>query len=166
MRIIFLDIDGVLVNLSCYGNGQTSDVYTRADARAVAALNSITDATGARIVVSSVWRLGGLKKIRDILRAWGVTGKVIACTPDLARPAERGKLWVAVQRGDEIQAWLDSYKRSPVESFCIIDDDADMKHLAGRLIQTDFTDGLTTAHAERAIEMLTCASPSLALESA
>lgn len=160
MKLIFLDVDGVLINLSCYGNGQTSDVYTRADARCVAALNRITDETGARIVVSSVWRLGGLKRIRDILRAWGVTGKVIACTPDLAHKPNGSALYVAVERGDEIQAWLDSFKRSTVESFVIIDDDADMKHLLPRLVQTEFANGLTAAHAQSAIEMLTCESPS------
>jgi hypothetical protein len=156
MKVIFLDVDGVLINLACFsiGGAKRSGSHTQAHPDCVAALNHITDATSARIVVSSVWRLGGLKKIRDILRGWGVTGKIIACTPDLAHKAESGKLWVNVQRGDEIQAWLDGFKRSRVESFVIIDDDADMKHLAGRLVQTEFSDGLTAARADKVIELL------------
>lgn len=155
MKVIFLDIDGVLNNLSCYGKGQTADVYTRADSRCVEALNRVTKETGARIVVSSVWRHAGLKKIRDILRAWGVTGKVIGCTPDLARKAQDSALYLATQRGDEIQAWLDAHaERARVDGFCIIDDDADMKHLLPKLVQTDFDHGLTQAHAERVIAML------------
>jgi hypothetical protein len=155
LKVLFLDVDGVLINLRCYGEGARGGEYTQAHPDCVAALNRVTDETGARIVVSSVWRLGGVKKIRDILRGWGVTGKVIGCTPDLARKPKESLIWRHVERGEEIQAWLDAHaERARVDAFCIVDDDADMKHLLPRLIQTDFADGFTETHAGRCIEML------------
>lgn len=153
MKVIFLDVDGVLINLSCWGKGKRSGLESRADSRCVKALNHVTDTTGAKIVVSSVWRLGGLKRIREILQSWGVTGKVIGVTPDLARTTSNSPILIAVERGDEIQAWLDA-SRFSIESFAIIDDDSDMKHLKPRLVKTEFEDGFTMNHASRAIELL------------
>lgn len=44
-------------------------------------------------------------------------------------------------RGHEIQEWLDDHPF--VQRFVIVDDDGDMAHLMSKLVQTDFTDGLT-----------------------
>jgi hypothetical protein len=161
-KIIFLDIGGVLVNRQSLM--KASGLRSTAWPSCVEALNSVTKETGAQIVISSTWRYfhkqmgyeSPLTFMRAKLAEWGVTGKVIGCTPDLARKTNGSALYVAVERGDEIQAWLDSesYERRPVESFCIVDDDADMKHLLSRLVRTDFAEGFTQAHAARAIEML------------
>lgn len=154
-RIVFLDVDGVLINLACFslGGAKRSGSHSQAHPDCVRELNRITDTTGARIVVSSVWRHGGLKRIRDILRSWGVTGKVIGITPDLCRAPKDSAIIIATERGDEIQAWLDT-TRFNVETFVILDDDADMKHLKPRLIQSTFEKGLTPEHADRAIALL------------
>jgi hypothetical protein len=159
-KIIFLDIGGVLVNRQSLM--KASGLRSTAWPSCVEALNSVTKETGAQIVISSTWRYfhkqmgyeSPLTFMRAKLAEWGATGKVIGCTPDLAHKPKEGLLWQHVQRGEEIQAWLDSYKRKPVESFCIIDDDADMKHLLSHLVQTSFAEGFTQAHAARAIEML------------
>jgi hypothetical protein len=42
----------------------------------------------------------------------------------------------------------------PVESFVILDDDADMEHLLPRLVQTSMDDGLQDRHVEKAVEIL------------
>jgi len=47
----------------------------------VDALNSITDATGAQIVVTSAWRNSGVDVMKDKFKEWGVKGKVIDITP-------------------------------------------------------------------------------------
>lgn len=163
MKVIFLDIDGVLVNRASFrlpGSGSGSHAIAHPDC--VAALNRILSTTGAFIVISSVWRKGGVSKIRDILNGWGVIEKrVLDCTPDLA--SKFGEVYVATERGDEIQAWLDGYTRKPIEAFVILDDDADMKHLRRKLVQTEGEHGLTEQDATRAISFLTEASPELSL---
>lgn len=143
--IIFLDIDGVLVNRRSLS--KASGLRSQADPDCVAMLNRITDATGAKIVVSSTWRMGGNRFIREKLRSWGVTGRVIGCTPVLK----------SVDRGEEIQAFIDDYSKmnGDIQSFVIIDDDDDMLHLCDRLVKTQFADGLTLADSDKSIEMLT-----------
>lgn len=138
---LFLDIDGVLVNRNSLR--KASGLKATADPACVAELNRITDATGAKIVVSSTWRRGGRKFVMEKLRLWGVSGRIIGCTPILN----------AVDRGDEIQAYIDASTR-PIGSFVILDDDSDAFHLSGRLVQTAFESGLTLADADRAIALL------------
>ena len=142
MATIFLDIDGVLINRKSLR--QASGLRANADPYCVAELNRITDATGAKIVVSSTWRRQGRRFVTDALRKWGVGGQIVGCTPVINVP----------DRGNEIQAFIDEYHR-PVGSFVILDDDSDMLHLMPRLIRTEFETGLTQADAERAIAMLT-----------
>ena len=140
MRVVFLDIDGVLVTRESLM--KASGMRAQAQPRCVQALNSITDATGAAIVVSSTWRYGGVEWIRNKLKEWGVTADVIGATA----------LDYKTNRGQEIQTWLANH---PTESFVILDDDSDMAHLWAKLIQTDMENGLTPARATRAIRVLT-----------
>jgi hypothetical protein len=143
LRIVFLDFDGVLVNdrsIRVRSGGQST-----ADPLCVDALNRITDATGAAIVVTSTWRFEQSRaELCGILARWGVTGRVIDCTADVCR-----------RRGEEIQAWLDAHRGLyDIESFVILDDEADMAHLGPTLVQTHFKLGLTLDDAERAIRIL------------
>jgi hypothetical protein len=57
MRIIFLDLDGVMCTSSCYGKGKNNkwDSYMF-DPKAVAVLNFILQETGAEIIITSDWR--------------------------------------------------------------------------------------------------------------
>lgn len=142
MKVIFLDIDGVL-------NNEATKFGRKFDPACVAALNKITDKTGARIVVSSTWRHAGLTETRATLSENGVTGKVNGLTPDLSK---RGLIHVAVPRGREIQAWLECHPA--VNGFVILDDADDMEHLSGSLIQTVSRVGLTELDAARAIRRL------------
>lgn len=155
MKIIFLDIDGVLNSrqwmLEC--DGEFDQPINQIDPKAVVRLNRITDATGAKIVVSSTWRLGFLMKCADpvlslkgCLRTYGITGEVIDMTP--SKPN-----CIRNQRGKEIQAWLDdNYSR--VDKFIIIDDDSDMGKLKSKHFKTLFEDGLTDAIADKIIKVL------------
>jgi phosphoglycolate phosphatase-like HAD superfamily hydrolase len=146
VKVIFLDFDGVLVNRRSWyvRSGRTAT----ADPPCVAALNRITDSTNAQIVVSSTWRIGmTIVELRNLLHAWGVTGAVLAKTPHMG---------FSVRRGSEIKAWIDMYEasRELVESFAILDDDDDMDAFSSSLVQTDFEEGLTEVHAEKAIALL------------
>lgn len=142
--VLFLDIDGVLVNRRSLVH--QSGMRAKADTDCVAALNRITDSTGASIVVSSTWRRGGYRFVRESLRLWGVSGRIIGCTPILN----------CVDRGEEIQAWIDDYWKvaGGIDSFVILDDDEDMLHLSDRLVKTEFEKGLTMSDADRAIALL------------
>lgn len=115
MKIVFLDIDGVLLNLESYSGGQ------RPDPKCLERLNRITDQTGAKIVVSSSWRYD--PNIAKVLKGWGVTASIIGVTPCLA---------ISRTRGEEIFAWLQEHKDGylGVESFVVIDDDDDMGDLS------------------------------------
>lgn len=151
MKLIFLDIDGVLVNRASTRlprtplEGRTVTAST-AHPSCVEQLNRVTDATGAQFVISSVWRGLGVKTLRGLFKKWGVKGKIVGRTPELRNQ----------QRGDEIKAWLalHSGTRGRHEPFVIIDDDADMNGLSDRLVQTGFEAGLIPSDADRVIAML------------
>jgi hypothetical protein len=155
VKVVFLDFDGPIITLMSHVSPRVSGKGAQAWPSCVAALNRITDATGAYIVVSSTWRAGGFKKTKQNLEEWGITGEMISITPDLAH---RGPvLWNSVARGLEIQKWIDDWESDTdhsLESFVILDDDKDMEHLMPFLIHTPFEIGLTEEHAQRAIEML------------
>ena len=154
MRVIFLDFDGPLIPIMSYQNPRVSGKSAVAWPPCVTALNRITDTTGARIVVTSVWRADGFMMTKERLKEWGVTGKMIGITPDLTN---RGPvLWNSVPRGLEIEAWIKQYTedREAVETFVILDDDKDMEHLIPHLIHTPFEVGLTEADADLAIKRL------------
>ena len=153
MRILFLDIDGVLVNARSLIERRAKE--KQGEEACVEQLNRITDTTGAVIVVSSSWRFSGLNEMRLILNYWGVTGEVIDITPDLCRKNSDG-IWVSQPRGLEILLWLHQYeeKGGRVDSFVILDDDADMDSIGHRHVQTKFEDGLTETDADKAIELL------------
>lgn len=149
VKVVFLDFDGVLNSESFVRDYYRKSFLQREPAEidpvAVARLNRILEATGAVVCISSSWRLlHKTEELVDFLKGTGFTGKVIGITPRLDAP-----------RGMEIQEWMDTapgYRE--IESFVILDDDADMAHLGHRLVQTDFAGGLEDHHIERAIRML------------
>jgi hypothetical protein len=154
MKIIFLDIDGVLNHHEYMAKkAQPGFEYNpeierqhHLDRESIARLNALCERTGASVVVSSMWRLIYKNAaLRGILGAFGFTGKLIGSTPINNQI-----------RGVQIAEFLESYTRArgPVESFVILDDDSDMGPLKHRLVQTSFNDGLTDVHVERAVEML------------
>jgi hypothetical protein len=156
-RIIFLDIDGVLVTYQSMRNRAANESpEERAktfDPASVSALNEITDRTGAGIVISSTWRIAGVMFCRELLRAAGVKAPVIDVTPRLLN--HKGDICLAQPRGREIQAWISEHSGwYELQSFVILDDDSDMEHLKSRLVLCNMENGLTAARAARAIEML------------
>lgn len=148
MKVVFLDFDGPIIPRCAYSpENQRPGGYPSC----VAELNRITDTTGAVIVVSSTWRLDGLMKTRERLNAWGVKADCIDVTPRLCRGNGDYR---ELERGHEIQHWLDNYEREPVDSFVILDDDKDMVHLMPYLVHTPFDYGIRARHADKAIAIL------------
>lgn len=150
MKIIFLDIDGVLVNKAALLAGRGPDGNVRFAPECVRALNAITDATGAAFVISSNWRKFN-QDMFTILAANGVTGKIYGMTPDLDVKRASG-VWMAIERGQEIRAWMGRLWQP--ERFVILDDEDDMGEFLPQLVRTNYEIGLTDGDAQRAIAML------------
>lgn len=148
MKIVFLDFDGVLNSRTWMMNNQhrvaTNHMWLHetVDELAVARVEIICKATGAKVVVSSTWRrVHSLEKLRSILANHGFTGEVVGTTPTLGSA-----------RGNEIAQWLNT--NGPIEGFVIIDDDSDMVHLSHKLVQTQFEFGLVDSDVPKAVEVL------------
>ncbi len=147
MKVIFLDIDGVLVNSSSLLT--TSDSYIP-DSNCLRLLNGLIKRTDSRIVITSAWRIGRtLVELQELLSGWGVDGIVLDKTPNSPNSREE-------DRGFEIQLWLDDRKKSrgDVESFVILDDNNHMPKLLDFLIQTKFEPGLTEPDTQKALRIL------------
>lgn len=151
IKLIFLDIDGVLNNEETFVRRRKEydadrEAYLEKlkdsdfredsdiDKNLVEELNKIIRATGASIVVSSSWRIGRtVEELQRLLTRNGCIGKVI----DRTGRSSHGI------RGLEIQEWIDVHKEYHISNFIILDDDADMEHLHSFLIRHNFKYGLT-----------------------
>lgn len=105
-----------------------------------------------RVVVSSTWRMGGLKYMKQIAkRNYMDPDKFIDITPG-GHEGPNGEDWLNLDkditmnvttetpklgRGTQIQKWLNHNKHLNVTHFAIIDDDSDMCHLMHRFVKTD-----------------------------
>lgn len=159
MRVVFLDVDGVLnsmrfvsaMDAECQRTSKPFRFEDQLDEGAISLLNQILREGCAVAVLSSSWRLlVDMDEMLRLLRAKGFTGELVGATPNLSH-LDRGDhpLW----RGDEIAAWIAEYPRR-VTSLVILDDGSDMAALQHRLVQTDPIVGLTAADVARAIAML------------
>jgi hypothetical protein len=138
MKIIFLDIDGVL-NIIASTRDEWGACFQEPF---VTNLRKLIEATGAKIVLSSTWRFSGLKEIQRMWKARNLPGEVIAITPmsntkylQFARDYDEVNIEETLNspRGCEIEWWLNNngYKRffnddNTIKSYVIIDDDKDM----------------------------------------
>lgn len=168
MKIIFLDIDGVL-NVYPQGHDKWGSIFHD---HFIENLKYIIDNTGAKIVITSTWRNGFIiddvyiDGLNGMIQMWSdrnLPGEVIGITPDLMM--ETGS---TLQRGVEIDMWIDEYQNSKnikIDNYVIIDDDDDMEpHQLNNFIQTsgnedhedcvDIGYGLTRKCSEMAIRIL------------
>lgn len=163
MKIIFLDVDGVL-NAGQKVVVPGSPGFYLPDwviPKAVEHLNRIIDATGAKLVISSTWRIGKtLAELREMFSGVGVRGEIIGKT-------ENGDcLWHlmggypncdAAHRGFEIKDWLDNRFRvfgDRPKRFIIIDDSSDLAPYLDRHVHTGCYTGLTRRKVNEAIRLL------------
>ena len=174
MKIIFLDVDGVL---NCQMDFQVKSIYFRKkdmllwfkkllrlchiplprilrrqsmyvlNKKMVKRLHKIVGATGAKIVVSSTWRR--FKHNLVYLQENGVD--YIDITPIFnTPPSERYG-----QRGAEIQEWIDKHKEMNIEKYVIIDDGWDfLDYQRPFYVETQWLNGLQDKHVKQAIKML------------
>lgn len=148
MKVIFLDIDGVL---NCASTQRRLRGSPFVDEDKLLLLKDLVEKTGAELVLSSTWRLGLLypdvaaftadaDALVEEFHKYGLS--LYDSTPRLSDK----------QRGHEIAAWLE--KNPDIERFVILDDDSDMAHLKEHLVQTSWLTGLQLSHIKKAINLL------------
>lgn len=143
MKIIFLDIDGVLNSRKCFEEKHFKG-WVKICPELVEHLNRIVTNTDARIVVTSIWRLAGLPRIKRTLKNAGVVGKIIGVTPDST-----------CMRGAEISLWMGDDPEKIFSDYVILDDNYDfLPHQKYCLVQTDSSIGLSRKNADLAINLL------------
>lgn len=140
MKVLFLDVDGVL---NRWGSAQPFD------AELVDELSRVVRLSGASVCVSSTWRKLETHRERLLGVLTQIGAPVVGWTPDLGAAADEGNLYI--ERGEEIQAWLDGHPE--VSQFVILDDNDDMAHLAHRLVLTNGYTGLTRDKGDEVIAM-------------
>jgi hypothetical protein len=183
MKVIFLDIDGVLNSNDWYvyrrDNVPMDSVsaqypFYEFDPRAIERLNRIIESTEAKIVVSSSWRHGETVESMQILfDRIQLKGEIIGLTPSLhCKKPYIDSGGYTIPRGCEIDWWLKNegdfqrinwsreeqqkyIDKAIVKNYIILDDDSDM--LFGQrehFIHTPFMHGLIDEHVEMAISIL------------
>jgi hypothetical protein len=137
MKVLFLDIDGVL---NCLGTRQTYRGFVGIDPALAQQIVKIQRDSGCKVVLASSWRLfvDGRdeveKQVCDILDV----------TPNLPGGF----------RGDEVRAWLDEHPE--VTRYAIVDDDVDF-HDGQRVFRTEWSTGITDEIAAQIIDYLNAA---------
>jgi hypothetical protein len=162
MKVIFLDIDGVLntevfaraffgvlkrmnksrTEAKAIAKAELRDEYgITFDPMATDMLEWIVQATDAKIVISSTWRKSGLNTMQTMWEMRDLPGEVIDITPRLNTP-----------RGEEIAEWL---RENQVDSYVILDDGSDMlPEQAQYFVKTNPAYGITYQDALSAVAIL------------
>lgn len=142
MRVIFLDVDGVLNNKATIAMG------VHLDNQKLVMLSRFVDEYDLDVIISSSWRgAWEIQDLKEVLRVAGFKAihKIVGYTP-------RGFGFAC--RGEEIQSVLDANK-DKIESYVIFDDDSDMlESQEANFVQTTFDIGLTYQHLDAAKQIL------------
>jgi hypothetical protein len=147
MRVIFLDIDGVLISERCFWQMRLCHYQTIfPDRQALKALRMLVDKTGAKIVITSSWRnLPGEAPSRPYLQLQSRLAHNRTPVYDQTPLLElEGK-----NRGDEIAAWLEAHS---VEWFVVVDDNdrfGEHDELRKRWVKVDSRYGLRVEDVEK-----------------
>lgn len=111
-KIIFLDIDGVLItSRSAYL--QTKGLIDTFDPCATAMIKELIQVSGAQLVVSSTWAHKGKHVVTDLFQKNGLDARYLHPDWDIPRRS--------VNRSENIRLWLDAHP--DVTRYVAIDDD-------------------------------------------
>lgn len=175
MKVIFLDIDGVMncqeemLAMLKQNPKNRSDVSLPSPTKCKL-LKQLVDETGAEIVLSSSWRLSlnAIQNIIDTFRPYGLRldGFTQECVSQIKfkgtkyeniEPKHTHKGWedyYIEDRGAEIAYWL--LKHQEVTNFVILDDESSdiIEWLPDNLVKTDLLNGLTEEKVLECIKIL------------
>lgn len=146
-NIIFLDMDGVLVNpATCVSVGDTG-CFSYLDPVSCGLVKKLCTEFDCRIVISSSWRL--------LYNKFAMQGILNAACPLLGNFMYMDDRWCTESfngcsidehgRGKEILAWINKYP-TEFNNFVILDDNSDMEPLLNNFVKTDAYDGFRFAH--------------------
>ena len=143
MKYILLDFDGVLTSESwtrqCIFECRRENMFGLDwfDPGCLQALQTIVDATGAGIVVSSSWRELGDENLQRLWTSTPMPGRFLGTTP----------IWILTKR-EAIEEWIHKHQE---DKYVILDDD----NLGfANQVKTDIRIGLTNEKAQKAISIL------------
>jgi hypothetical protein len=148
MKVIFLDVDGVLNSRPFLEEQLKSPDPIQFDGLCLHLIESICSAAAASIVVSSSWRCypDSLAMVMDKVRP-----VPIGVTPDLFPPADPESY--RIMRGLEVNSWLSAHPE--VTSYAILDDnDEFLPHQRESFFKTSFESGLTPEIAAEVVKHL------------
>lgn len=154
MKILFLDIDGVLNNTATFiHNRQMQKKYVgyshrhfdEIDPKLLALVRHICEETGAKIVISSSWRI--LHTMGQIIEVFEAQGWKNPPVIDMTGRSDNGF------RGQEVYNWIEGCES--LTGYAILDDDGDF-FPNQPLFRTDTRIGLTFPIAEEVIKHLRC----------
>jgi len=143
IKCIFLDIDGVM-------NTDRSERWT-VEIELMQLLAQMVIATGAKIVLSSAWRISPKRVayLREVFKRVKIDTYFIGSTEHLD-----------IIRTEEIKSWIERAKKAgmKIDAWIAIDDmdllSYDPKLMKGNFLLTDSRQGLTCYHVELGIRML------------
>jgi len=138
LKIIFLDIDGVLNSENYYKKvDRTKKDWNKFNPLAVEMIRRLIEEFDASIVISSTWRYGLVKELKNELIK---SGLVKYLHKDWKTP----EIYPS-HRGEEINLWLDNH--SEAIDYVIIDDDENiLEEQKNWFIRTDINEGMTEEH--------------------
>lgn len=160
MKVIFLDIDGVInsedfaIWIQDHPEFCENGGHFWIDPQKIDMIVNLCEETGAKLVISSSWRGWSLKATledfstyRDLSR---LNPYIVGVTP---RFYMNSRMYMS--RGDEIQYYLSTDQS--ITQYCIVDDDNDMlDSQKDNFVRTDFKTGLTEDNIEQIKKILTC----------
>ncbi len=145
-RVLFLDIDGVLNSRIYYKYiYKPEDGGSRFDPYCVILVKKLVEEFSLKIVISSTWRDGGMKRLINELNENKFMDYLHEdwLTP-VVRPANRGK---------EIELWLDNH--SEVKEYIILDDNENLlEHQRDKFVKTSIYLGMVQERYNQARNLL------------
>ncbi len=163
MKVIFLDIDGVLNADDDFGgrskpNPRIHGILGVSRSK-VKRLKRILDETGAKIVLVSSWKYDYHNYITGHENVWGkyLRNKLRKDKIDIMDDTYRYDRSAGQNRGLEIKTWLEETTEQ-IESWIVLDDeifcDYTTYDIPKHLVKTKDATGLTEELADKAIELL------------
>lgn len=158
MKVIFLDIDGVLNSQDLISRRiienldqheyNNKDLFI--DEIAVKLLTKFCNKYNVKLVISSSWRQWDLENtIKYFCKPkykllHPLIPYIVGITPRIYNENDDGS-YDSVDRGIEIKKYLDTH--NDIEEYCILDDDNDiLPEQINNFVQTTFQHGLTEIH--------------------
>lgn len=155
MKILFLDIDGVLNSKQWHNSDNCKAFGTSVkrffDPVRVEYLNRIVTETETRIIISSSWRIiRSLQNLQDLFKSIDFTGRILGKTEILSTfEPDTPNL-----RGVEIKNWIkDNQKhfKTPIKYVILDDEDDFLKEQKKYFFQTNPDIGLDISTTEKII---------------